>query len=187
VKAPAYLTAVLAVLTSTSYAQKPPAHPDLSGRWQLAGSTGPAGGGPLVITQDATSVTIALSPASNGSPSLMTYLVPGETRRDNTGAPPVTPSSPTAMTARLLQTVSHAGWMADRLVIVSHVTNRVHWPSEVANDFDHEVVSRDTYALDQDGQLIVERTTIMDPLPFNVAIRPDFFPADSTRTYRKLR
>jgi len=125
-----------------------------------------------------------MEPAGNGSPSTTIYRVPGETRRDNTAAPP-TPSSPTAMTARLLQIVSHAGWMADRLVIVSHTTYRVHWPTEVANDFDHEFVSRETYALDPKGQLIVERTTIMDPLPFSVMIRPDFVPVDGTRTYKK--
>jgi hypothetical protein len=123
----------------------PQPHPDFSGRWTFdrAKSAQPWNGriviAPIlgdecVATQDATSLTLAIT--TGGQHVTAVYLLGGESRNLSPGDIPV---------------VSHASWDGERLVISSSSDSVVRG--------EHVTIeTRRVLWLDTDGDLIIERT-----------------------------
>jgi hypothetical protein len=67
--------------------------------------------------------------------------------------------------ATAVESVARAAWNGDQLIVVTHRTYRITWPSNVPPEFDRQNTFREVFSLGSDGRILVDRTAIIDPLP----------------------
>jgi hypothetical protein len=167
--------------------------PDFGGTWVLTTGAGWCNKS-LIATQDATTLTLDSGevPAStrDAVPRTASRLQAirfdgADTRQAFPPAPP-RPADATATTwiATTVASVARAAWNGDRLVVVTHYTMKMTWPSQMPGEFERENTFRETFALDADGRLVIEKVAVIDPLPGGTTARLDF-PTSWTCTYKK--
>ena len=169
--------------------------PDFSGTWVLATPAGTGWcGKSITATQDAITLTLdaGQDPASREDATPRAASRHRAIRFDGAdtrqGFPPARPrpddAAATMWIATTVASVARAAWNGDRLVVVTHYTLKMTWPSQMPGEFERENTFKETFALDADGRLVIETVTVIDPLPRGTAARLDF-PTSWTCTYNK--
>ena len=170
--------------------------PDFSGTWVLAD----AGvsifcHGSFTATQsaDTLSLDFAAGSAASGDtlspPALsgrrLIYNLNGTDRRETFPVGPRPASAqPGAWIATTAESVSRAAWNGDQLIVVTHRLMKFTWPSNTPPEFDWQQTFRDALSLDANGQLVIDRIAVIDPLPGGTTRRLEV-PTTGTCRYRK--
>jgi hypothetical protein len=139
--------------------------PNLAGTWTPTDK--PSGlafcAGSLTLAQDESSLRVQSGDEAHATAYRFDGTETREVLAPARARPPDIP--PTAYVANKTRSVARAAWNGDQFVVVTHITMTMTWPSQLPGEFDREVVTKETYSLDNAGQLIVKRQVIQDPLP----------------------
>lgn len=171
---------------------------DFSGTWVLDPTGAGACRGSFTATQDAATLSldsagVAVSHQESASPPATTsgrrviYNFNGTDTRQAFPTPQPRPpdATPTTWIATTVASVAHASWNGDQLIIVTHTTMRITWPSQMPDEFDRQHTFRDALSLDASGHLVIDRVAIIDPLPGGTTVRLNFPPTSRKCTYKK--
>ena len=133
----------------------------------------------MIVTQDATTLT-------RGSTPPVTYKFDGSDTTQTSPPAPLRPAdvSPTAWIGHATGRVSRAAWNGDQFVIVTHSTMRMTMPSMLPDAFDRLNTSREIFALNANGDLMIDVVSITDPLPGGTPSRMNL-PWSWTCTYKR--
>lgn len=193
------LMAAAATLVFASTQPSAQSPPDFSGTWTSIEQKSPR---PCqrAITATQTAATLTLSALDaptfapdNAAPPPVTSrrrvinLDGTDTREPIRTAPPRPPeAAPSTWIATTVGSVTRAAWNGHQLVIVTHRTMKVTWPSMMRGEFEREQTIREALSLDASGHLVVDRAVIVDPLPGWSTKQLDF-PLSWTCTYGKTQ
>jgi hypothetical protein len=174
--------------------------PNFSGTWVSAGPRGSSAcRKSFTATQDAATLSldfagVSVSQRDNPSPPpapssrRVIYNFDGTDTRE--AFPPAAPrpsnAPPAAWIATTVASVARAAWNGDQLIIVTHRTTKITWPSQMPAEFDRQQTFREALSLDANGHMVVDRIAIVDPLPGGTTARLDV-PTSWTCTYKKAR
>ena len=171
--------------------------PDFSGTWVLDPTGAGACRGSFTATQDAATLSLdsagvsvshqeSASPPATTSARRVIYNFNGtDTREAFPPAPPRPPDAPPSeWIATAVASVARAAWNGDQLIIVTHRTMRMTWPSKMPAEFDRQWTFREALSLDANGHLVIDRVVIIDPLPEATPARLEF-PTSWKCTYKK--
>jgi len=127
--------------------------------------------GSLTLLQDESSLSVQ----AGRDASVRIYKFDGTDTREVLAPAPARPATmpPTAYDAHKTRSVARVAWNGDRFVVITHTTMTITWPSEMSGEFEREITDKDTYSSNAEGQLIVERRIVVDPLPGGAQRRID--------------
>jgi hypothetical protein len=177
-RSPLAVIVACVLIQSSSHGQ---ARPNLSGTWTLTAKPGICPGS-LTLLQDDSSLSVQ----GGGDTRVRIYRFDGTDTREVLAPAPARPATmpPTAYDAHQTRSMARAAWNGDQFVVITHTTMTITWPSQMSGEFEREMTGKDTYSSNAEGQLIVERRIIVDPLPGGTKRRMEI-PESWTCAYTK--